>query len=41
MYIAKVAPGKHSLVIPLGSKAELTIKDETLANLPKGDYELT
>ena len=41
MYIAKVAPGKHSLVIPLGSKAELTIKDETRANLPKGDYELT
>ena len=41
MYIAKVAPDKHSLVIPLGSKAELTIKDETLANLPKGDYELT
>ena len=41
MYIAKVAPCKHSLVIPLGSKAELTIKDETLANLPKGDYELT
>lgn len=41
MYIAKVAPGKHSLVIPLGSKAKLTIKDGTLFNLPKGDYELT
>lgn len=40
-YIAKVAPGKHSLVIPLGSKAELTINDYALTNLPKGNYELT
>lgn len=39
-YIAKVAPGKHSLVIPLGSKADLTISDNSLADLPKGRYEL-
>lgn len=39
-YIAKVAPGKHSLIIPLGSKAELTLHDEALAGLPKGNYEL-
>ena len=24
-YIAKVKPGKHSLIIPLGSKADLTV----------------
>ena len=41
-YIAKVAPGKHSLIIPLGSKAGLTIEDKRLQNLPKGKvYELT
>ena len=39
-YIAKVAPGKHSLVIPLGSKAGLTISDRSIANLPKGTYTL-
>ena len=39
-YVAKVVPGKHSLVIPLGSKAELTLKDKALADLPKGNYEL-
>lgn len=39
-YVAKVAPGKHSLIIPLGSKATLTIRDNTLKDLPKGKYEL-
>lgn len=39
-YIAKVAPGKHSLVIPLGSKAKLDIQDYSLNNLPKGNYRL-
>lgn len=39
-YIAKVAPGKHSLVIPLGSKASLTINDSVIAALPKGEYKL-
>lgn len=39
-YVAKVVSGKHSLVIPLGSKAELTLKDKALADLPKGNYEL-
>lgn len=40
-YVAKVVPGKHSLVIPLGSKADLTINDDSLQNLTKGLYELT
>lgn len=39
-YIARVAPGKHSLVIPLGSKAQLDITDYSLNSLPKGNYKL-
>lgn len=39
-YIAKVKPGKHSMVIPLGAKAELTPDDAVLAQLPKGNYTL-
>ena len=39
-YVAKVAPGKHSLIIPLGSKATLTIRSDVLMDLPKSDYEL-
>ena len=39
-YVAKVAPGKHSLIIPLGSKATLTIRSDIFVDLPKGDYEL-
>lgn len=39
-YIAKVAPGKHSLIIPLGSKATLTMKSDAFVNLPSGEYEL-
>lgn len=39
-YIARVTPGKHSLVIPLGSKATLTVNDPAMGTLPKGKYEL-
>lgn len=39
-YVAKVAPGKHSLIIPLGSKATLTIRSYVFMDLPKSDYEL-
>ena len=39
-YVAKVAPGKHSLIIPLGSKATLTIRSDVFMDLPKSDYEL-
>ena len=38
--VAKVAPGKHSLIIPLGSKATLTIRSDVFMDLPKSDYEL-
>jgi thiosulfate dehydrogenase [quinone] large subunit len=39
-YISKIKPGKHSLLIPLGAKAKLNLKDEKLANLAKGIYRL-
>lgn len=39
-YVAKVTPGEHSLIIPLGSKATLTIRNNALKNLPNGQYEL-
>lgn len=39
-YVAKVAPGKHSLIIPLGSKATLTMRSDVFMDLPKGNYEL-
>lgn len=39
-YVAKVAPGKHSLIIPLGSKATLTINNDEIKDLPQGNYEL-
>lgn len=39
-YVAKVAPGKHSLIIPLGSKATLTLNDDEIKALPQGNYEL-
>lgn len=40
-YVAKVTPGKHSLIIPLGSKAVLTIHEENLQQIEKGEYNLT
>lgn len=39
-YIAKVKPGAHSLIIPLGAKANINFKGEVLMNLPKGEYTL-
>lgn len=39
-YVAKVKPGAHSLVIPLGAKASVTLKDDSLRSLEKGNYKL-
>lgn len=39
-YVAKVKPGKHSLVVPLGAKARLTLQHETLQGLSNGMYTL-
>lgn len=39
-YVAKIKPGKHSLVIPLGAKAEMSIASPVLQTLSKGRYKL-
>ncbi|GAA4300057.1 TQO small subunit DoxD [Aestuariibaculum suncheonense] len=39
-YIDKVKPGAHSLILPLGAKAKLTLKHQDLSNLSKGTYTL-
>lgn len=39
-YVAKVAPGKHSLVILLGAKAVLTCRNAVPKELPASNYEL-
>lgn len=38
-YVAKVKPGKHSLIIPLGARATLHFKDDVFQTL-KGEYTL-
>ncbi|MEJ5960881.1 TQO small subunit DoxD [Pedobacter immunditicola] len=39
-YVTKIKPGKHSLVIPLGGKAELSLYEAALKTLPVGNYQL-
>jgi len=39
-YIAKIKPGKHSLIIPLGAKATLHLKNKSLNDLAAGKYTL-
>lgn len=39
-YVAKVKPGKHSLIIPLGAKAELLFPFPKSGNLKSGEYKL-
>ncbi|MGQ1889458.1 TQO small subunit DoxD [Thermophagus sp. OGC60D27] len=39
-YVTKVKPGKHSLIIPLGARAILTIKDSRLKEVPEGKYRV-
>ena len=39
-YVAKIKPGKHSLIVPLGAKATLNLENETLSSLSKGTYTL-
>ena len=38
-YVAKVKPGKHSMVLPLGAKARLFFKDQAF-HVPPGRYTL-
>lgn len=39
-YIAKVKPGKHSLIVPLGAKAKLNLISSNFEKLPKGNYTI-
>ncbi|WP_439182629.1 TQO small subunit DoxD [Carboxylicivirga taeanensis] len=39
-YVAKIKPGKHSLIVPLGAKAKLSLHNDALTNLPQGSYTL-
>lgn len=39
-YVAKVKPGQHSLIIPLGAKATLLLENELFLQLPVGKYTL-
>jgi len=39
-YVAKIKPGKHSLIVPLGAKAKLSLANEALSSLPEGAYTL-
>jgi thiosulfate dehydrogenase [quinone] large subunit len=39
-YVAKIKPGKHALIVPLGAKAQVHINDAKLEALPPGSYRL-
>jgi len=39
-YVAKIKPGKHSLIIPLGAKAKLNLENQKFENLASGTYKL-
>ena len=39
-YVAKIKPGKHSLIVPLGAKAQLSFQNKILSGLPKGIYTI-
>ncbi|WP_299007503.1 TQO small subunit DoxA domain-containing protein [uncultured Tenacibaculum sp.] len=37
-YVAKIKPGKHSLVVPLGAKAKMTFSNQFFSQVPNGTY---
>lgn len=39
-YVAKIKPSQYSLVVPLGAKATLNLKNEAFSSLPQGIYTL-
>ncbi|HEX6963323.1 MAG TPA: TQO small subunit DoxD [Lacipirellula sp.] len=39
-FVAKVKPGAHSLVLPLGAKADVRLRDAALSHLTPGEYEV-
>lgn len=40
-YVTQVKPGAHSMVVPLGGKALITIEDATFSSLDSGTYTIT
>ena len=39
-YIAKIKPGKHCLIIPLGAKAKLNLENKIFEYLSTGTYTI-
>lgn len=39
-YIAKIKPGEHSLIVPLGAKAKISVNNADLSNIASGIYTL-
>jgi thiosulfate dehydrogenase (quinone) len=39
-YVAKIKPGEHSLIVPLGAKGKLNLNNKALASLSDGTYTL-
>ncbi|MEO5966899.1 MAG: TQO small subunit DoxA domain-containing protein, partial [Ferruginibacter sp.] len=39
-YVAKVKSSKHSMIIPLGAKATLSIEEKNLSLLQSGEYQI-
>ncbi|MBU2947963.1 TQO small subunit DoxD [Zobellia uliginosa] len=39
-YVSKIKPGKHSLIVPLGAKANIKLESNALTSLPMGVYSL-
>jgi len=39
-YIAKIKPGAHSLIVPLGAKAKINLENAALSRLFTGIYTL-
>ena len=39
-YVAKIKPGKHSLIVPLGAKAKMKLDKAEIKGLPPGKYTI-
>ena len=39
-YVAKVKPGKHSLIVPLGAKAKMKLNKPKIGSLQNGNYTI-
>ena len=39
-HVAKIKPGTHSLVVPLGAKAKITLESTEFSTLPSGKYDI-